>query len=138
MKKYSSEEKKWQVVAENKLISHVSFRLCVFMSKIFIIGGFNRTLATTPYCSVLDTSDYKWDRTRNMLMERLYPTCAVFRGNVVVSGGRNERDFSNTVEVYDHSSDTWSYMASMMEPRVRHSLVAMRNKMFVVGGSGVV
>ena len=135
VKKYSRENEKWQVVAENKLKGHVSFRLCVFMSKIFIIGGFCKKVIT-PSCSMLDTSDYKMSKAQNMKLERLSPACAVFRGNVVVSGGRDTRDFSNTVEVYNLSSDTWSYMPSMKEPRYHHSLVAMRNKMFVVGGHG--
>lgn len=38
-----------------------------------------------------------------------------------------------TVEVYDHLRDRWS--PRMIERRRGHSLVAIRNKLFVVGGT---
>ena len=38
------------------------------------------------------------------------------------------------MEAYDHAADTWSNMPSMIRDRAEHSLVAVRNKLYVFGG----
>ena len=40
----------------------------------------------------------------------------------------------NTVEAYDHVADEWSSLPNMIERRRYHKSVAMKNKLFVVGG----
>ena len=40
---------------------------------------------------------------------------------------------SNTAEAYDHVANTWSNMPNMIYGRYDHSLVAVRNKLFVFG-----
>ena len=72
-----------------------------------------------------------------MHQSRYDVACTVFDGNVLVSGGYiDERDHfasTNTVEVYDHVADTWSYMPNMVERRLNHKLVAIKCKLYVVG-----
>ena len=55
-------------------------------------------------------------------------------GRVVVSGGFNGRIRTNTVEVNHHVADEWSMTSRMNEARTNHSMVAVRNKLFVFGG----
>ena len=60
--------------------------------------------------------------------------CSVFEGNVVVCGGQgNDGDDLNSVESYDVIADKWSPMPSMTSSKSRHSLVAVKNKLFVIG-----
>ena len=67
--------------------------------------------------------------------EARYKTaCTVFEGRVVVSGGYRNGASLNTVESYDHIADEWSYMPNMIEAGYGHNLVAVRNKLFVMGG----
>ena len=53
----------------------------------------------------------------------------MFEGRVYSSG------YSQTVEMYDHIADTWSNIPNMIEERHSHKSVAIKNKLFVVGGS---
>ena len=39
----------------------------------------------------------------------------------------------NTVEMYDHVADEWSYMSSTVYSRYNHSLVVIKSKLFVIG-----
>ena len=61
--------------------------------------------------------------------------CAVFEGRIVVSGGKNNNNLNgvNTVEMYDHITNTWSFMPNMIKRRVDHSSAAINNKLFVFG-----
>ena len=59
--------------------------------------------------------------------------CSVFEGRVVVSGGLNN-GILNTVEAYDHVGDVWENMPNMIAGRCEHKTVAVKNKLFVIGG----
>ena len=61
--------------------------------------------------------------------------CTVYERRVVVSGGYYGVIINyhlKSVEVHDHVADKWSYMSNMIEKRVCHSSVAIKNKSFVI------
>ena len=60
--------------------------------------------------------------------------CSVFEGRIVVSGGSNIIVNLNTVEAYDHVGDTWENMPNMINERFCHKSVAVKNKLFLIGG----
>ena len=67
---------------------------------------------------------------------RMFGACTVFEGKIVISGGivNNGYESLKSVEAYDHVADEWSRLPSMIEARFFHSSVAVRNKLFVIGG----
>ena len=134
VRKYSFETRTWKVVAGNNKIRCKSFRLCVFMDKIILSGGYYyEKPAATSFCYALNTNNYKWKKRRRMQVNRASHACAVFQGRIVVSGGFNSYNVINKVESYDHASDSWSYMSRMNERRRDHSMMATKEKLFVVG-----
>ena len=44
-------------------------------------------------------------------------------------------NFTNSVEAYDHTADTWSNMPNMVKGTYDHSLVAIKDKLYVIGFS---
>ena len=65
---------------------------------------------------------------------RVGAVCAVYEGRIVVTGGVNyDRVVLNTGEAYSHVTDTWTPKPSMTKGRRNHSLVAMGNKLYVIG-----
>ena len=107
-----------------------------------MIGGLNSAINTV-FSDFLafDTRESEWikgSEVASMTVERAQPACTSFQGRIVVSGGFNLRrdpDYRNkSVEAYDHASNSWSHMPDMIAPRVGHSLVSVKNKLFVVGG----
>ena len=140
VEKYSLITNTWEYVGDWS-DSRREFCACAFMDSIFVIGGCNRFLDSFNTCKKFNTKDKKWNTrckwNAKMNDVRAGAACTIFEERVVVSGGRRSRvggDQLNTVEVYDHVADTWSYMPSMVETRYCHSSVAYKNKLFVIGG----
>ena len=69
-----------------------------------------------------------------MIEARSHAACAVFEGNVIVAGGWcNEGRDTDSVESYDVIGDEWSPMANMVECKMDHSLVVVKDKLYVIG-----
>ena len=55
---------------------------------------------------------------------------------ILVTGGYNNTLVNlNTVEAYDHVPNKWTYMPDMIEERLSHDSVAIKNKLFVFDDS---
>ena len=106
--------------------------VCSFMDDVYAIGGSLKTAIKS--CIRFNTKSRTWKEVAKMNEARYDAACTIFTGEVVVSGGEGRRRTSKTVEAYDHVADKWSYMPNMIKRRIRHKLVAVNNKLFVVGG----
>ena len=167
--RYSPATNKWVKVADMEN-EHERFRCmvmyearrdfcaCVFMDKIFIIGGFNRRYRKHysilyDTCVQFDTKNSQWEHVARMNERKKSAACVVFEEKVIVTGGVGydevdededdddyfERDHLttlNTAESYDVAGNVWTQMPNMREKREGHSLVVVKNKLFVVGGRG--
>ena len=128
--KYSFSNNAWENVAD-MYDTRVSFCACSFMEDVYIIGG---GITTTIEPSVrFNTKRKVWEEVGKMNGLRIDAACTVFKGKVVVSGGFNN-GYLNSVEAYDHVAESWSNMPTMVERRASHQSVAMKDKLFVVGG----
>ena len=111
------------------------FCACVLIDKIYIMGGRDKNRNALDSCIQFDTKNNKIKEIANIKQPRSYAACTTYKGKIVVSGGDIGYDYdsTNTVEAYDHVANTWTYMPSMVERRLNHSLVAIKSKLFVVG-----
>ena len=139
--KYSIEYKKWYKVPGFKT-SHLFCRLCVHTNKIYFIGGSylvnNEYLTSSTECFSFDTNKNSYNfKVEKMKTPRNFFGCTVFQERIIASGGYDGRKYLKTVEAYDTGSNTWSDVQSMNEARVCHGLVAIKNKLFAVGGAYV-
>ena len=113
--------------------------VCAFMHKIYVIGGVVHDdvdeFAVSDICTEFDVKTEQWRKVACINEPRRNAAAAVFQGQVVVSGGwqYDEGELSNTVEVYNHAADKWTYMPNMISGCYFHSLVAVRSKLFAVG-----
>ena len=138
VQKYFSKLNIWKVVADYSNDYIESFGVCVFMKKVYLIGGkiifgdnvFNGYDLMNK-CFAFSQVNSKVQQVTPMNVWRSNAACTVFEGKVVVSGGCYTQQ---TVEVYDHVADTWSYMPNMIKRRRYHDLVAIKNKLFAIGG----
>ena len=136
IEKYSPLDNCWRKISDMH-DCRSSFCVCSFTDKMYIFGGFNKgsllasSLVFDPNCA----SIYKWKEVSRMNEARRFAACAVFEGKIIVSGGCNIylRNELNTVESYDVIGNEWSPMANMINNIHHHSLVAVKNKLFVIG-----
>ena len=120
----------------------ISYCVCAFMRKVYVMGGIlhqigygNFRRSSMDICTEFDVETEKWSKVACMNESRGNAAAAVFRGQIVVSGGwyYNQYEPTKTVEVYDHASDSWTFMSSMVQGRSCHGLVAVRSKLFAIG-----
>ena len=121
----------WQTSGANRLKTIEqcgnSSTVSAFMNKILLNAVGNTSLKAFKSCIELDAASYK------LKFIRKWTKFKSFEGRVVVSGGKsNNEDVLNTNEVLDHVASMWS---KMTVARVHHSLVAVRNRLFVFGRS---
>ena len=117
------------------------FCACVFMNNIYILGGIlleeHSIRATRKSLKFHTQNEYLLKYIAPMKNIRVHAPCTVFEGRVVISGGEEDvmgSQLTNTVEIYDHIYDKWSYMPNMVEERSFHKLVSFKHKLYVIGG----
>ena len=131
--KHSIVSKVWEDVT--KLNFRWNFCVCSLVGKIYTIGGKDSS-ENFSSCMQYDTKNGEIKDIFEMNMQRFVAAGTIYKGNIVVSGGfvQNYRP-TNTVEVYYHIANSWSYMPNTVYEKYNHSLVAMRSKLFVIGHS---
>ena len=132
VEKYTVFSNSWETVA-HMLDKRIQYSVCSFMENIYVFGGLlhKRFLNC---CSKFTPTDCSFRNIAKMTTARNLPSSAVFEGKIVVSGGNNNGLYLNSVEAYDHIADAWTNMPDMIDGRWNHVTVAMKNKLFVVGG----
>ena len=110
--------------------------VAAFMDSILVFGGRDGVYNHIDSCMEFDPERATWTEAAKMNVTRAYAACAVFEGRVVVSGGARWLGASTgdlkSVEAYDRGR--WSFLPDMIKCRLHHNLVAVRNKLFAVGG----
>ena len=139
LEKYSSVTNTWNVLV-NLDENRSGYRVCSFVDNIFVVGGHfdDDDSIITNSCIQFNVKSKKFKEITVMNALRDNAACAVFEGKVAVAGGCTKTDFgfevSNTVEVYDHVADAWSYMPNMIRSRMSHNLITVSDKLFAIGG----
>ena len=133
VEKYSFTTNTWSKVAA-MIDDRIFFSACAIIDNIFVIGGNRPHVGLMDSCLQFDTKDYRWKQTASLNEGRVNAACSVFEGRIVISGGTTYEAFAtNTVQSYDHVSNTWSCMPNMIEKRTLCQSVAMRNKLYIIG-----
>ena len=143
--KYCPAKNRWSKISVIKSFNRKFIGPCSFMDKILITGGVddddnNNNVDdddAISSCVAFNTINREIRSIQKMKQARMMHACTVFEGKVVASGGgpnRYDRTVFSTVEKYDHAANTWSNMPKMVCGRKSHSIVAVKNKLFVFGG----
>ena len=137
VEKYSPSTNKWTVMtimADKRQY----FCVCAFVDKIFILGGSynfdaSDVNSTTNSCLEFDTKNKNFREINGMSESKDAAACAVFKENILVSGGMDSnKNELNTVESYDAFANKWTSMPSTINRHYCHSLVVVKDKLFVI------
>ena len=135
VEKYSPLSKKCVKVTDipNK---RQDFCACAFIDNIYLFGGYDDGPGYLKSCLRFDAKLFKWNEVAKMNQARSRAACAIYEGNIVVSGGTSDGFIDlSTVKSYDVFGSVWTPMPSMIEERSNHSLVCFKRKMFAIGGA---
>jgi N-acetylneuraminic acid mutarotase len=105
--------------------------------KVVVTGGFSSTVVAT--AEQYDTATGTWAAAGSMTQARHQHAAALLAdGKLLVSGGVNDDHGKATIasaELYDASTNSWSVVGSMAQPRNRHTATVLANgKVLVMGG----
>ena len=138
LQKYCLKSESWEKETEVLGYWLEDFCVCVFTNELYLIGGmifFDHSSAQpADDCYAVNVNDGVCSKIASTREFRCESACAVYREKVVVSGGYDDEiDDFKSVEAHD-SGGSWSFMPEMVHARHGHSLVALRDKLFAVGG----
>lgn len=121
----------WSIILPTPNDAHYLFPLIMRTDgKPLAVGG------GTDVVEHYDPDAKTFTETSPLLAAKTEHTAHVFQtGHVGVFGGRELGGVVSNVSLYDPGLDSWSFQASMNEPRARHvSFLMPNNKVLVVGG----
>ena len=137
VEKFTPTSNNWMVVTD-LFDERYCYCVCSFMDKIYILGGKYENEQMANSCMQFDAKlenqpEKFWKVISGMNAARWDAACADFQGNIVVSGGIDAAyNGLKTVEKYDVFADEWTPMSDMMSDHEGHSLVTVKNKLFVI------
>ena len=135
VERYSLATNAWDKVSEMR-DGREDYCICSFMDKVFVIGGRHSDLTPAGSCLEFSTKSHVWRRVSRTNEDRSYrAAAAVYRGNIVVCGGRNRNGGLRSAERFDVASSGWLPMQSMVGIKWGHSAVVANEKLFVFGTS---
>ena len=132
VEKYSPVNKTWNQVTDIP-DKRQHFCACAFIDIIYLFGGCIKGVGINS-CLKFDAKTLKWEVIAKMNITRSRAACAIYEGNIVVSGGENIFVEHIAVESYDVFADIWTPMPNMIEARCNHSLICFKSKLFAIGG----
>ena len=102
---------------------------------LYAIGGGDGNLNPSSQLDRYDPANDTWSTINNpMPTARCFATAVVYNNLIYVIGGRTSSGISNSVEVYDPTSNSWTTKAPM--PVMRSSAIAelVNGKIYIIGG----
>ncbi|MCX7785732.1 MAG: T9SS type A sorting domain-containing protein [candidate division WOR-3 bacterium] len=110
----------------------------VVNNKIYVIGGNRTRNAPVESCEVYDPQTNQWQRRRRLPTRRYGFAGSVIGDSIYVLGGflmpPHGGQYTDTVEVYLPSRDSWFVRKSMITPRVELGCAQVNNKIYAIGG----
>ena len=109
---------------------------CSHDGGLFVCGG--KEFRPSTCCECFNIQDNKWKFVAEMSEERVNFQIVSFGKFFWAIGGWNENETLNSTEYYDDVTDHWTKSTPMLEKRAKHSAVAFREQIFIIGGVNAV
>ena len=137
VQKYSFACDKWSIVTSSP-DDRRHFCVCAFESRAVVIGGcfynYDNEFENTASCWEFDAVRNSWKELAEMKWARNFAACAVFKNEIVVSGGEgDEEEALKSVEAYDERKKKWRPMPDMNMAKEGHCMLVVEKKLFVIG-----
>lgn len=132
--RYDPADNTWEMLPVTPVV-HGNGAAGVINGLLYVAGGTDEKAQLTTRLDVFDPVANYWTN-RASLPTRLHHTAgAVLDGKFFVVGGLQEREGLTSVVVHDPATDQWTAGPELPEPRAGHSVVALNDTLYVVGGT---
>jgi N-acetylneuraminic acid mutarotase len=103
----------------------------------YVLGGFERSGATSTLVERYDIRSNGWRRVRSMPLGLNHATAVAYAGRVYVHGGYTSGLSAPTGVLlrYDPARDRWRRLPSSPTPRAAHAAAVIGGRLYVAGGA---
>ncbi|MBA2726072.1 MAG: hypothetical protein H0U53_08790 [Actinobacteria bacterium] len=102
--------------------------------ELYVIGGLSPSLLNTPTVEIYDVEDDRWRSGPTLPVAVNHAMGAAHEGDVYLAGGYLAAVLGATNTFFVLSGGTWTTLPPMPETRAAGSMVAVRDKLYVIGG----
>ncbi|XP_069748660.1 kelch-like protein 24 isoform X1 [Narcine bancroftii] len=131
MERYQPATGQWTQLAKTPDYSKTQFAVCILKNDIFLSGGHLYTKDVWMYNSVLNV----WLRVAHLNKGRWRHKMVALQGKIYAVGGFNGWRRMSSVECYDSSMNSWSFVAPLLEAVSSAAVAACLKKIYVIGGA---
>jgi len=137
LRKYNISDQSWEQQISSKS-ARKDFDAVMLNNNLYVIGG-NRHSVATNTVTKIDVLQNNWLKANPLINYRYGSTANTFQegkiNKIYVMGGKNEDDVTiKEAELYDETSNTWTEILSMTEPRAYAASAYLDRKIYVFGG----
>ena len=107
--------------------------VCVFVGKIYAIGGTDGVILSTAECYDIDAQT--WSTISPMSIGRRFPGAESIADRVYIIGGNDSNNTRlRSVEMFTPSLNQWVTVAPLLQPRSGLGTVVMSGHIYAIGG----
>uniref|UniRef100_A0A672G2I3 Kelch-like family member 40b n=1 Tax=Salarias fasciatus TaxID=181472 RepID=A0A672G2I3_SALFA len=104
---------------------------------VYVIGGKGDDKSCLNKMCVYDTKKFEWKELAPMKTARSLFGATVHQNKIYVAAGVTDDSLTDSVEVYDITTNKWSDFVPFPQERSSLSLVSLAGSLFAVGGFGM-
>ncbi|XP_075994228.1 kelch-like protein 40b [Genypterus blacodes] len=101
---------------------------------VYVIGGKADDKSCLRTVCAFDAKRFEWEELAPMKLARSLCGATVHEDKIYVMAGVTDSGLTDSVEVYDIATDTWSDFVAFLQERSSVSLVSLAGSLFAVGG----
>lgn len=101
---------------------------------VYVIGGKGENKSCLKTMCAYDARRFEWKEVAPMKTARSLFGATVHKGKIYVAAGVTDGGLTDSVEVYDIASDTWSDSEVFPQERSSLNLVSQAGSLFAIGG----
>ena len=135
IKRYDVERCSWETVLSSKNGYRVESCVVAAGNHMYVCGGRLKNGDYATKAERFDTVENKWEEIANMHRKRGNAFGAATDGRIIVAGGEDSEWYLKTCEMFNISTKEWQFIASLTVERLCGTMVCLKGKLYVLGGT---
>jgi DNA-binding CsgD family transcriptional regulator len=134
VERYDPAEDRWTTLNASKPTRVSNIGAAAIDGQIYVPGGWTAQKEPTAIVERYDLANEAWSQVASLPRPLLAYALAVYKGQIYLFGGKDERGYVNTTYIYDPGADNWRKGQEMPTPRAYAAAAAIGARIFVIGG----
>jgi DNA-binding CsgD family transcriptional regulator len=134
VERYDPAVDQWTVLTISKPTRVSDIGAAVIGDRIYVPGGWTAQEKPAAVVEVYDWTNEVWSQVAPLPRPLSAYALAVYKGQIYLFGGWDERGYANTTYIYDVQADEWRVGQDMPTYRAYAAAATVGERIFVIGG----